>query len=156
MVCNTDRKIVYFRPVCPFSESGQVSNLHGLIQLRALSPYRKWYLQTPGVFGKVPVLGSTDDRTRCGVSTRFLAPWLTALMGESFTSLETSTILSASAARSSSSVFVDDAKILRASWGSWAMKSALNSVPGSAFKFLMCWRSSDGFLSPKPFRLRSS
>ena len=54
------------------------------------------------------------------------------------------------------SVFEDAARIRRTSGESWVRKSALNSVFGSAFKFFMCCRSSDGFLSPEPFRFNNS
>ena len=73
------------------------------------------------------------------VLVRFLVvPVEDAFTGDASVSLETSVILSASAAKSSNSVFVEEARILLTSWGSWAMKRALNIVSRSEFKFFMC------------------
>ena len=124
MVCSTDRKFIYFRPDCQFSGIGAEPNLHGCTQLRAFTPYLEWYLQKPGSVGQSSIAGPLGIFPRRVVPSRFLAPAavkfpvMVAFTGDASSSLETSTILSASAARSPNSVFVEDARILRTSWGS--------------------------------------
>ena len=152
------RQLVYCQPVWPFPVFEVVWNLQGWRQDLACSPNLEWYLHNPGRSGHV-----WSDL----VFTLWFLFWAWCCPGSmrkspiafawnSFVSLDASVILSACKARSSLSVFFDEAKILLTSEGSWARKSALNSVSGSTFKLRMCWSNSDGFLSPKPLRFSSS
>ena len=142
---------VHCWPVDPFPNA--LPNLQGGSHFLALLPKVEWYLHKPGIFdhGLGPVW--TWPRWLCCGGPRE-AP--VAFTCTSCVSLVTSVIRSASDANSLMSVLEDVARIRRTSGGSWARKSALNSVFGSAFKFFMCCRSSDGFLLPKPFRFNNS
>ena len=127
MVCFTDRRIVYLRPGCKFSGHVADPTLQGCIQLRAFTPKWAWYLHRPGRVGQsalhevkcAPVTDPGGVLLRPVVLVRSLVvPVEVAFTGDASVSLETSVILSASAARSPNSVFVEDARILLTSWGS--------------------------------------
>ena len=137
------RQVVYCRPVGPFPVFEAVWNLQGWRQDLACSPNFEWYLHKPGISGHVwfpilgtfvsrdpgrfPILGTfvSRDPGRCHVWFLFWAyicPGLrrspVALTCATLVSLDASVILSACNARSSISVFSDEAKILLTSEGS--------------------------------------
>ena len=123
------RQVVYCRPVGPFPVFEAVWNLQGWRQDLACSPNLEWYLHKPGISGHVwfPILGTfvSRDPGRCHVWFLFWAyicPGLrrspVALTCATLVSLDASVILSACKARSSISVFSDEAKILLTSDGS--------------------------------------
>ena len=127
VVCCSDRKFIYLRPDCKFSGYVVDPTLQGCIQLRAFTPKWAWYLQRPGRVRQsalqeakcAPVTDPGGVLLRPVVLVRFLVvPVEVAFTGDASVSLETSVILSASAARSPNSVFVEDARILLTSWGS--------------------------------------
>ena len=123
------RQVVYCRPVGPFPVFDAVWNLQGWRQDLACSPNFEWYLHSPGKHGHVrSALGILWPRKSDLVFTLWFVFWArmcpglrkppVALTCATLVSLDASVILSACNARSSISVFSDEAKILLTSDGS--------------------------------------